>query len=87
MRPVVRTVRRALITLVVAALIAGFVRLRGTGGTPPRRGGWRELTPAELDVNNGSLEQSISDGTAGRDQGATGETAVGTGDSVVLGPG
>jgi hypothetical protein len=48
MPPVMRTLRRALLALFAAVLIAGIVRLRGTGGTPPRRGGWRELTPDEL---------------------------------------
>jgi len=44
----VRTIRRALTALGVAALVAGVLRVRGTGGTPPQRGGWRELTPEDL---------------------------------------
>jgi hypothetical protein len=33
----------------VTVIIAGIVRLRGTGGTPPQRGGWREVPADELD--------------------------------------
>lgn len=28
----------------VAVLLAGGLRVRGKGGVPPQRGGWRELT-------------------------------------------
>jgi hypothetical protein len=44
----VKTLRRMLLALGTAAIVAGIVRLRGTGGTPPKRGGWRELPPDEL---------------------------------------
>ncbi|MET0728642.1 MAG: hypothetical protein ABWZ76_10145 [Acidimicrobiales bacterium] len=40
--------RRAVVALGIAGLIAGVLRLRGTGGTPPQEGGWRELTGDEL---------------------------------------
>ncbi|HEX4866208.1 MAG TPA: hypothetical protein VFV32_01135 [Acidimicrobiales bacterium] len=40
--------RRALVALGIAGLIAGVLRLRGTGGTPPQEGGWRELSGPEL---------------------------------------
>jgi hypothetical protein len=43
-----KVLRRALLALGTAVIIAGIVRLRGTGGTPPQRGGWRELPPDEL---------------------------------------
>ena len=43
-----RAIRRAVVALVTAGVIAGVLRLRGTGGVPPQRGGWRELTGAEL---------------------------------------
>lgn len=43
-----KALRRTLLALGATAIIAGFVRLRGTGGTPPQRGGWRELPPDEL---------------------------------------
>ena len=35
--------RRAIAALGVAVVIAGALRVRGTGGTPPQTGGWREL--------------------------------------------
>lgn len=41
-------IRRALVALGVAGGIAAVLRLRGSGGTPPQRGGWRELSPDEL---------------------------------------
>ena len=40
--------RRALLALGLAGLIAAVLRLRGTGGTPPQQGGWRELSDPEL---------------------------------------
>ena len=43
-----KTVRRMLLALGTTVIIAGIVRLRGSGGTPPKRGGWRELPPGEL---------------------------------------
>ena len=33
----------------VTAVAAVIVRLRGSGGTPPTRGGWRELPVSELE--------------------------------------
>jgi hypothetical protein len=44
-----RMIRRAFVAIGMAALVAAAVRLRGTGGTPPQSGGWRELTGPELD--------------------------------------
>jgi len=44
-----RMIRRAFVAIGMAALVAAAVRLRGTGGTPPQAGGWRELTGPELD--------------------------------------
>jgi hypothetical protein len=43
-----RALRRALAALGVAAVVAGVLRLRGTGGVPPQTGGWRELTGPDL---------------------------------------
>ncbi len=43
-----RALRRTLLALGAAVVIAGVVRLRGSGGTPPQRGGWRELPEDEL---------------------------------------
>ncbi|HVX19190.1 MAG TPA: hypothetical protein VHA73_14260 [Acidimicrobiales bacterium] len=40
--------RRALAALAAAAVLAAALRVRGTGGTPPRHGGWRELSGPDL---------------------------------------
>jgi hypothetical protein len=39
----VRVIRRALLAVGVAGMIAGVLRLRGRGGVPPQRGGWQEV--------------------------------------------
>jgi hypothetical protein len=44
-----KTLRRTVIALGATVIIAGIVRLRGSGGTPPQRGGWRELPADEFD--------------------------------------
>ncbi len=44
----VRMIRRALVALGVAALVAAVLRLRGSGGVPPTEGGWRELDEPDL---------------------------------------
>ncbi len=41
--------RRALVALGLAGIIAAVLRLRGSGGTPPQQGGWRELSGPELE--------------------------------------
>ena len=41
--PLMALLRRALVALGVAGIIAAVLRLRGSGGTPPQQGGWREL--------------------------------------------
>jgi hypothetical protein len=43
-----KTLRRAVVAVGLAGLVAAVLRLRGTGGTPPTGGGWRELTGPEL---------------------------------------
>ncbi|HEX4979838.1 MAG TPA: hypothetical protein VFV35_07225 [Acidimicrobiales bacterium] len=40
--------RRAVAALVTAAVVGAVLRLRGTGGTPPQGGGWRELSGPDL---------------------------------------
>jgi hypothetical protein len=40
--------RRALIAVGIAGLIAAVLRIRGAGGTPPQQGGWRELSGPDL---------------------------------------
>ncbi len=32
----------------LASVVAAVLRLRGTGGTPPQQGGWRELGDSDL---------------------------------------
>ncbi len=41
-------IRRVAAALGLAGLIATVFRVRGQGGTPPQRGGWREVTSSEL---------------------------------------
>lgn len=40
---IVKLLRRILGALVIAGTVAGGIRLKGTGGVPPQRGGWRPL--------------------------------------------
>ncbi|MEX2294073.1 MAG: hypothetical protein WD691_09835 [Acidimicrobiales bacterium] len=40
--------RRALLAVGLAGLVAAVLRIRGTGGTPPQQGGWRELSGPDL---------------------------------------
>jgi hypothetical protein len=44
----VKGFRRAVVAVLIAAVAAAFVRLRGSGGTPPSSGGWREVPADEL---------------------------------------
>ncbi|MGI9031148.1 MAG: hypothetical protein ACR2HP_14365 [Ilumatobacteraceae bacterium] len=41
----VKLLRRAFVALFMAGAIAGALRARGRGGTPPQHGGWQ---PVEL---------------------------------------
>jgi hypothetical protein len=43
-----RFLRRALLALGLASVIAGVLRLRGSGGVPPQGGGWRVLSGPDL---------------------------------------
>jgi hypothetical protein len=43
-----RALRRAIVALLTAGVIAGVLRLRGSGGVPPQGGGWRELSGSDL---------------------------------------
>ena len=43
-----RAIRRAILAILTAGLVAAVMRLRGSGGTPPQGGGWRELTGPDL---------------------------------------
>jgi alpha-beta hydrolase superfamily lysophospholipase len=42
-RYAVKLLRRAIMALTLAGMVAATLRLRGKGGTPPQQGGWREL--------------------------------------------
>ena len=42
-----KMLRRALVALGIAGAIAAVLRLRGSGGTPPQAGGWRELSDTD----------------------------------------
>jgi hypothetical protein len=44
-----KVLTRALFALGLTALAALVVRIRGSGGTPPHRGGWRELSATDLE--------------------------------------
>jgi hypothetical protein len=44
-----RLLTRALLAVSLTALVALIVRLRGSGGTPPHRGGWREVSMTDLE--------------------------------------
>lgn len=48
-RSTLRLVTRALLAVGLTALAALIVRLRGSGGTPPHRGGWREISATDLE--------------------------------------
>ena len=41
--------RRAIVALGLAGIAAAVLRLRGSGGTPPQQGGWRELSGPNLE--------------------------------------
>ena len=41
--------RRAIVALGLAGMAAVVLRLRGSGGTPPQQGGWRELSGPNLE--------------------------------------
>ena len=46
--PLVKSIRRVLMALGIAAVIAAILRVRGSGGVPPQDGGWRELSGPDL---------------------------------------
>jgi hypothetical protein len=47
--PLVTMIRRGLLALGVAGVVAAILRVRGSGGVPPQSGGWRELSGPDLD--------------------------------------
>jgi hypothetical protein len=44
----IHAIRRGVLALGVAGIVAAAIRLRGSGGVPPQSGGWRELSGPEL---------------------------------------
>ncbi len=44
----IRFLRRASMAVGIMGMVAAVLRLRGTGGTPPQSGGWRELSGSDL---------------------------------------
>jgi hypothetical protein len=38
-----------MVALFAGISIAAAIRVRGSGGVPPQKGGWRELTGSELE--------------------------------------
>jgi len=44
----VTLIRRAVVAIGVGVAVAAALRVRGSGGTPPQTGGWRELRSDEL---------------------------------------
>ncbi len=45
---IIRLVRAVITAVGLAAGVAGALRLKGSGGIPPRSGGWRELSGNDL---------------------------------------
>jgi hypothetical protein len=43
-----KALRRAILALFAALLLAAALRVRGKGGIPPQGGGWRELSGPDL---------------------------------------
>lgn len=43
-----RGLRRAALAIGIGAIFAAALRLRGSGGSPPQQGEWRELTEPDL---------------------------------------
>ena len=43
-----KVVRRVVLAVAAVLAVFGIVRLRGSGGTPPQGGGWRELSGTDL---------------------------------------
>jgi len=43
--------RRAVLAVVVAAIFGALVRLRGTGGKPPKGPGWQPVTPEDTSAS------------------------------------
>ncbi|MEQ8841537.1 MAG: hypothetical protein RIB98_11185 [Acidimicrobiales bacterium] len=47
-RGLVTLVRRAMVAIFAGISVAAAIRVRGSGGVPPQKGGWRELEGPDL---------------------------------------
>ncbi len=41
-------IRRAILAVTVGAMVATVLRVKGSGGVPPRHGSWRQLSGPDL---------------------------------------
>jgi hypothetical protein len=44
----VSAIRRAILAVTVGAMVATVLRVKGSGGVPPRHGSWRQLSGPDL---------------------------------------
>jgi hypothetical protein len=47
-RGLLTLVRRAMVAILAGVSVAAAIRVRGSGGVPPQKGGWRELKGEDL---------------------------------------
>ncbi|MEM7139462.1 MAG: hypothetical protein AAF548_00415 [Actinomycetota bacterium] len=47
-RGLLTLVRRAVVAIFAGISVAAAIRVRGSGGVPPQKGGWRELQGDDL---------------------------------------
>ena len=47
-RALLTAIRRAVVAIAAGIWIAAAIRVRGSGGIPPQKGGWRELQGDDL---------------------------------------
>ena len=47
-RGLVTLIRRAVVAIFAGISVAAAIRVRGSGGVPPQKGGWRELSGDDL---------------------------------------
>lgn len=85
-RAAIQLLSRALLALGLTALAAVIVRLRGSGGTPPHRGGWRELSVTDLEGADLGTVATAGPGPAAGPEVAA-EPGPEAGPEVAAGPG
>jgi len=47
-RGLLTLIRRAMVALFAGVSVAAAIRVRGSGGVPPQKGGWRALEGSDL---------------------------------------